>query len=328
MSSKNTPTPNTSDREIVISRVVDAPRALVWQAWTDPKHVVNWWGPRGFSDTTKQHDFRVGGVWEHVMHGPDGTNYPNKSTFKAIVPQESITFQHGGGKEDGPGASFTATWTFETVKGNKTKLTGRMVFPTAAQRDFVAKEFGAVEGGKQTLERLGEYLPKMKAAPGEFVFSRILTAPRELVWQCWTDAKHMKWWGPKGVTISHARMDFRPGGIFHYCMRTPDGHAMWGKWVIREITPPERLVFVNSFSDEAGGLTRHPGAATWPLETLSTITFVQQGDQTLLTIRWLPLKATAEETRTFDEGHASMNQGWGGSLEQLTAYLAEIQKQD
>lgn len=112
MSTQNTSNPDTSDREIVITRVVDAPRALVWQAWTDPQHVVKWWGPRGFSDTTKKHDFRVGGVWEHVMHGPDGANYPNKSTFKAIVPLESITFTHGGGREDGPGASFTATWTF------------------------------------------------------------------------------------------------------------------------------------------------------------------------------------------------------------------------
>src|SRR6185312_10531333 len=84
MSAKNTAPSSTSDREIIISRVVDAPRELVWQAWTDPKHVVKWWGPRGFSDTTRKMDFRVGGVWEHTMHGPDGTNYPNKSTFKEI----------------------------------------------------------------------------------------------------------------------------------------------------------------------------------------------------------------------------------------------------
>jgi len=323
MTTENT---SSADREIIISRVLHAPRELVWQAWTDPKHVIHWWGPRGFTNTTKRHEFRVGGVWEHVMHGPDGANYPNKSTFKEIVPLERITFLHGGGREEGPGATFTATWTFETVEGGKTKLTGRMVFPTSEARDFVAREFGAIEGGKQTLERLGEYLPKMTAAAGEFVISRIFSAPRELVWQCWTDVKHMQWWGPKGVTISHAKIDFRPGGIFHYCMRTPDGQAMWGKWVIREIAAPQRLVFVNSFSDEAGGLTRHPGAADWPLEMLSTITFAEQGKQTLVTIRWQPINATAAEQKTFDEGHASMNQGWGGSLEQLASYLVTIQK--
>ena len=310
-------------REIVISRVVDAPRELVWAAWTEPKHVVHWWGPRGFSTTIKKMDFRVGGAWEHTMKGPDGANYPNKSTFREIVPLERITYSHGGGREDGPGASFLATWTFESVQGGKTKLTGRMVFPTAAARDFVVKEFGAIEGGKQTLERLGEYLPRMTAKAGEFVISRILSAPRTLVWTCWTEVKHMAWWGPKGVTLSHAKLDFRPGGIFHYCLKTPDGHAMWGKWVIREIDQPQRIVFVNSFSDEAGGLTRHPGSAQWPLELLSTITFTEQGDQTLVTIRWLPLNASAVEQKTFDEGHASMHQGWGGSLDQLTTYLTK-----
>ena len=77
------------DREIVLSRVFDAPRELVWQAMADPKHVVQWWGPRGFSTTIKKMDFRVGGVWEHTMHGPDGVNFPNKSVFKEIVERIS-----------------------------------------------------------------------------------------------------------------------------------------------------------------------------------------------------------------------------------------------
>jgi len=154
---------NHPDREIVISRVFDAPRELVWQAWVDPQHVIHWWGPRGFSTTIKQMDFRVGGVWEHVMRGPDGANYPNKSTFTEIVPLERIVYLHGGGRENGPGASFTATWTFEEVAGGQTRLTGRLRFPTAEARDFVVREFGAIEGGRQTLERLGEYLPKLSA---------------------------------------------------------------------------------------------------------------------------------------------------------------------
>jgi uncharacterized protein YndB with AHSA1/START domain len=162
----STPSADTpSDREIVISRIFDAPRELVWQAWTDPLHVVKWWGPRGFSTTIRKMDFRVGGVWEHVMRGPDGANYPNKSTFKEIVPLERITYSHGGGREQGPGASFTATWTFETVDGGKTRLTGRMVFPTAEARDLVVREFDAIEGGRQTLERLAEYLPEMQSRP-------------------------------------------------------------------------------------------------------------------------------------------------------------------
>ena len=315
---------STADREIVISRVVDAARELVWQAWTDPKHVVRWWGPRGFSTTIKKMDFRVGGVWEHVMRGPDGVNYPNKSTFKEIVPLERIVYSHGGGREHGPGATFNATWTFETVEGGKTKLTGRMVFPTADARDFVAREFGAIEGGRQTLERLSEHLPAMQMR--EFVLSREFAAPRDLVWAAWTQPEHLQhWFGPKGFTLSVGAFNFRPGGEFLYGMKSADGHAMWGKWIFREIVPPEKLVVVVSFSDAKGGMTRHPLSASWPLETLSTTTFNERNGKTTLTLRWVAINATEEERKTFDGAHDSMTQGWGGTMEQLTAYLAKVQ---
>jgi uncharacterized protein YndB with AHSA1/START domain len=158
---KNVPAENCTDREILIARTFDAPRELVWQAMTNPKHVVHWWGPRGFTTTIEEMDVRPGGIWKHVMHGPDGTNYPNKSIFKEVVKPERIVYQHGGKREGGPGVSFVSTWAFDLVKANKTKVTIRMVFPSAKDRDFVVKEFGAIEGGKQTLERLGEYLSKM-----------------------------------------------------------------------------------------------------------------------------------------------------------------------
>src|SRR5580704_3982579 len=111
-----------------------------------------------------------------------------------------------------------------------------------------------------------------------FIITRILVAPRELVWKCWTEREHMQWWGPKGVVSDYKRLELWPGGICHYCMRTPDGHEMWGKWAVREVTKPARLVFVNSFSDAAGGLTRHPMNPNWPLEMLSTVTFEAQGN--------------------------------------------------
>ncbi len=131
---------------------------------TDPRHVIHWWGPRGFSTTIEKMDVRPGGVWKHVMHGADGTEYPNKSIFKEVVKPERLVFSHGGGKKGGPGANFVATWTFEAVFTGKTKVTIHMVFGSAADRDFVVKEFGAIEGGKQTLERLSGYLPKMAQA--------------------------------------------------------------------------------------------------------------------------------------------------------------------
>jgi len=313
---------NTSSREIVITREYNAPRELVWEAMTNPKHVVNWWGPRGFKSTIETMDLREGGEWKHVMVGPDGTKYPNHSVFKKIVKPEMIQFTHGGRREGGPGVGFEATWSFEALAPDRTRVTARMVFPTAEQRDFVVKEFGAIEGGKQTLERLGEHLARALCEP--FVISREFAAPRDLVWQAWTERDRlMHWFGPKGVPLTKANLDFRPGGTFHYCMQTPDGKEMWGKFEYREIEPPKRILLINYFSDSAGGVTRHPFAAQWPLRMLSESIFTEQAGKTTITFKWLPLDATDEELKTFEAGRGSMTQGWAGTFEQLAAYLAK-----
>lgn len=167
-----------------------------------------------------------------------------------------------------------------------------------------------------------------KPAPFEFTTSRVLDAPRDLVWKAWTDPERMKqWWGPKGFTVHHAAMDLRPGGAFHYGMKSPDGHDVWGKFIYREIVPPERLVCIVHFSDAKGGVTRHPMSPSWPLKTLSTTTFEAQGRKTLLTVRWVPFEATDEERATFEAGRDSMKQGWGGTIDQLEAYLAKAVKE-
>jgi uncharacterized protein YndB with AHSA1/START domain len=159
----------------------------------------------------------------------------------------------------------------------------------------------------------------------DFVISRVFDAPRDLVWKAFTEPERMKhWWGPKGFTVIASKMDLRVGGTYHYGMKAPDGSAMWGKFVFREITPPERMVFIDSFSDEAGGITRHPGSEKWPLEMLTTFTFEEQpGGKTKLTIRWAALNASEEEQKTFDASHDGMRMGWSGTMEQLEAYLAK-----
>jgi len=314
-----------SDREIRITRTYDAPRELVWKAMTDPKHLVHWWGPRGFTDTIEVHDFRVGGAWEHIMRGPDGVEYPNKSIFKEIVPLQKISFGNAGGSKGKGGTHFDATWSLEELAPGKTRLTARMVFPTAEARNFVVEKFGAIEGGKQTLEKLSEFLAKELVKP--MVIERTFDAPRELVWKAWTERDRlMEWFGPKGFKMTTADLDFKPGGKFHYCLRTPDGKEMWGLFVYREIVPPSRIVLVNSFSDAQGGLTRHPFSATWPLEMLSTTTFTEEHGKTKLTIEWVPLNPTPEERETFDTARPGMNQGWAGTFAQLDEYLAKQQK--
>jgi uncharacterized protein YndB with AHSA1/START domain len=155
-----------------------------------------------------------------------------------------------------------------------------------------------------------------------FVISREFDAPRQRVWQAWTEVERLKqWFSPKGFTVIAAKMDFRPGGSYHYGMRTPTGQEMWGKWVFREIKAPERLVLVNSFSDAAGGMTRHPMSPTWPREMLSTSTFSEKNGKTTLTLEWLPVNATPEEIATFEAGREGMKMGWTGTMEQLIDYL-------
>jgi uncharacterized protein YndB with AHSA1/START domain len=159
------------------------------------------------------------------------------------------------------------------------------------------------------------------------VISREFDAPRELVWKAWTERDRLvQWFGPAGCTMSVAELDLRPGGTFHYCLQTPDGQEMWGKFVYREVTPPERTVLVSSFSDKDGNLTRHPMSPTWPLEMLSTTTLTENNGKTTLTVEWIPLEgATEEEIITFDSSRDGMKQGFSGTFTQLEAYLAKEQ---
>ena len=144
-----------SQREIAVSRAIDGPRALVFEVFSDSGHLGQWWGPDGFTTTTHAFEFRVGGVWDYTMHGPDGTDYPNWIEWREIVPPDRIVALHGS-RADDPDA-FVSTFTFVERDG-ATELTLRSVFHTKALRDQVVEEFGAVEGAEQTLGRLAGYV--------------------------------------------------------------------------------------------------------------------------------------------------------------------------
>ena len=151
------PEPNGSlEREIVLSRVLDAPRALVFQVWTDPEHVSKWFGPRGFTTTTHEMDPRVGGRWRFTMRAPDGTEYSNRVEYLEIVPPVRLVFDHGSDCDDDP-KRFRVTVTFDEQSDKKTVVTLRQLHPTKQQRDATIG-FGAVELGYQTLDKLAERL--------------------------------------------------------------------------------------------------------------------------------------------------------------------------
>lgn len=162
-------------------------------------------------------------------------------------------------------------------------------------------------------------------AANELVITRTFNAPRDLVFKVWTEAEHLKhWWGPTGFELGVSKLDLRPGGIFHYSMKSSDGHEMWGKFVYHEIAAPEKLVYVNSFSDPEGNTVRAPFSQTWPLEILNTLTFTENEGKTTVTLRGGPINATEEEMKMFDSMHESMQQGFAGTFGQLDEYLARI----
>lgn len=149
----------TLEREIVMTRVVRAPRELVWRAFTEPEQVAVWWGPDGFTNTVLEMDVRMGGVWRIVMHGPDGVDYRNRMVFKEVVEPERLVYTHDSDGVDDD-AAFLATVTFGDHPDG-TEVTLRAMFVSKAERDRHVEEYGAIEGGKQTLGRLAAYVEGM-----------------------------------------------------------------------------------------------------------------------------------------------------------------------
>ncbi len=154
----------TADREVAITRVIDAPRELVFEAFTAVRHLSRWWGPEGFTTTTRSFEFRVGGEWDFVMHGPDGTDYQNWITWREIVPPERIALLHGESRDD-PNA-FETVLTFEAV-GAATRIEMRTVFPTRELRDQAVEQYHAIEGGQQTLNNLAAYIAEIAGTGAE-----------------------------------------------------------------------------------------------------------------------------------------------------------------
>lgn len=156
-----------------------------------------------------------------------------------------------------------------------------------------------------------------------FVITRIYNAPREAVWKAWTEREALaQWWGPKGCALEVAALDVRPGGIFHYGVDMPDGRRVWGRFVYREIEKPSRLVFVDSFSDEMGGIARAFFSESFPLEIFNVVTLTESGGKTTLRLEASPVNPTEAEREAFEGMHKSLEQGFGGTFDQLEDYLA------
>jgi uncharacterized protein YndB with AHSA1/START domain len=299
---------SAKDRELVFTRVFEAPRELVFEAWTNPKHLAQWWGPHGFSTTIHQMDVRPGGVWRLTMHGPDGTDYKNRLVFLEVAKPERLVYKHEPEEGSEP-VTFEVTVTFAWERGN-TRVTMRMLFPTKEELDFVVKKHGAVEGAKQTLGRLADLLPKIALVP-DVVMTRVFDAPRELVFKAWTDADRLRrWWGPHGSTVLECETDPHPGGVIRVRTRMPDGTVYHNPGVFEEVVPPELLVFSMDAEEEDGSVM---------LAGVTTLTFTEQAGKTTLTMTTRLTRSTGDITK-----HAiGMQDGWNQAFEHLARELKE-----
>lgn len=307
--------------EISITRVYDAPVKTVWEAWNDPAQVGKWWGPRGFTLTTHSKELKAGGIWHYTMHGPDGTDYINKTLYHEVIPLSKLVYDHGGNDERAP--LFRVTALFKELPGKKTELQMTMAFPNA---DIAREMVGFIKkaGGNSTWDRLGEYLEKQASGKENFIINRSFEAPIETLFKMWTDPKHFaRWLAPTGFEMEFLRADIRTGGSSFYKMTNGKDVTMYGRASYEEVTRPHRLVYTQSFCTADEKPARHPMAPTWP-ETMRTVVLLSEEgpDQTRVTITWSLLEGvTAEELQTFIQGRAGMTMGWTGSLDKLEELL-------
>ena len=290
------------DREIITTRILHAPRELVFKAWTDPAHVAKWWGPDGFRSTIQKMDVRPGGEWLLVMHGPDGTDYRNKSVFLEVKEPERLAYDHVSGPK------FVSTVTFDDIDG-LTKVTMKQVFESPAELKNVIKAFHADEGGKQTLARLEahthamHWMGKDSGEDSQFFMTRVFDAPRALVWEAWSNPAHFqKWFAPKGLTMPGFHMDFRKGGAVSMTMKAPDGTVFEGDGRFSDIVKPELIGWIAFLKFQAP-----------PLEVHSRVRFVDLGGKTLLCAHQRYLKSGDPEGAI---------EGWTSTLDNLAEIVA------
>jgi uncharacterized protein YndB with AHSA1/START domain len=312
-------TAKNKSNEIRITRIFDAPVHAVWDAWTDPRQVAQWWGPRGFTLTTHSKDLKPGGSWSYTMHGPDGVDYPNKTLYLEVEKYSKLVYDHGGNDDRPP--LFRVTVFFSEAEG-KTRMEMSMTLPTPEAAEETRK-FIKKAGGDSTWDRLAEYLEKESSGKDEFVINRSFDAPIEVMFEMWTNPRHFsQWLAPTGFQMEFIKSDIKPGGNTLYFMTGGDV-KFYGRAEYLKIEKPGHIVYTQQFCDENEKVSRHPMAPTWPETMLTTVRLTEEGaDRTRVTVTWEPHGATTrEELDTFIKSKGGMTQGWTGSFDKLDAYL-------
>ncbi|MCW3074102.1 MAG: polyketide cyclase [Flaviaesturariibacter sp.] len=313
------------------SILINASKEAVWDLLTQDHHNRIWYAafsPGTYAETDWKEGSKV--VFK------DAGNCGMIGVVKENKPGEILSIEYTGeiknGVEDYDSEAVQAFkggreiyWMKSVASGTQLDIAGDMApayfdWMSAAWDKALVMLKDLAEGGDGKVAGIET---DRKVYP-DFVIERTVEAPLETVYKAWTEANRLaQWWGPKGFDIAIKKLEVTPCGIFHYSMTLPNGQVMWGRFIYREVQAPERLVYINSFSDADGGITRVPFADNWPMEMLNELTLQADGDRTKLSLQGRPINATPEEEATYFNGHASMQQGFAGTFEQLEAYLAK-----
>jgi len=295
---------NNNDREILSTRLIQALPAQVFKACGDPARLARWWGPNGFTNTIQEFDFKPGGIWRLVMHGPDGIDYPNTFVFEEVSPGR-ILMRHLE-----PDHVFTMTITLVEENG-ATRLTWRQTFATAAECDKIRSYVPRCN--EENFDRLEAELARMALEDRELVVTRIIHAPPAAVFNAWTDPELLKkWFTPPPYVTTFAELDIRSGGTNFIIMKGPDGVEMPNRGVYLEVILNKKLVITDAY-------TKAWEPSGKPFLTI-LLTFEDAGGKTNYTARilhWTVADRAAHEAMGF-------RQGWETATDQLAALVSHV----
>lgn len=309
--------------ELYLTRLYDAPVKLVWEAWTDVKQVEKWWGPRGFTLTTKSKDLRPGGQWIYTMHGPDGVDYPNITTYYEVEKYSRLVYDHGASEGNPP--LFRVSVVFTEIEG-KTKMEMTMSLATEEAAQEI-KKFIKMAGGNATWDRLAEFLEEKSSGKETFVINRTFEAPIHLVFDMWTKPEHFsKWLAPVGMDMTYLKSEIKEGATTLYRMSDAKGFTLYNKAHYLEIKSPGLLVYTQEFCDEQGNPTKAPFDPNWPMKMRTTVTFNEEAkNETRVTVTWeIVGDCNQEELEAFMKERGGMTVGWTGSFDKLEEHLKTL----
>ena len=320
MATTHEPVTKPAERELVITRVFDAPRDLVWKAWTEVEQVKRWWGPKDFTAPACTLDLRVGGRYLFCMRGPDGKDYWSTGVYREIVPPGRLVYTDSFADPDGnvvPASYYgmddmplemLVTVTLEERDGKTTMTLRHAGFPAGTMREM------AGAGWNESFDKMAASLERrlIVTLPSdrEIQMTRVFDAPRQLVFEAHARAEHLRqWWGPRGFTMQSCELDFRPGGAWRFVLRKPDGREYAFRGEFREIVAPERIVWTFEFEGVPGDIA------------VETLTLAERDGRTILTARSLYASRESRDATL----RSGMEAGAAETWDRLAEYVGRLQ---